>query len=273
MIEKTQISIIGCGWLGYPLALFLQKKGWTICGSSRSDEKLRLLEQHKIRPFKINVSDRLHGDYKGFFKSEILIINIPPGRRNPEVVKDHTRQIQAIIQAAKEGKVEKILFVSSTGVYGNENRVMTEVDKLNPVRKSGIALEIIEKSLLKQKTFQTTIVRMAGLVGGERKAGRFLAGKKDIANGGAPINMVHRDDCIAVIYEIIRQEKWGDIFNVCADKHPSRKDFYTAQALKDGFEPPHFADEGTGDYKIISNEKVKRVLDYTFQYPDPMQFP
>ena len=40
MSNKTTISIIGCGWLGYPLALFLKEKGYQVKGSSRSEEKL-----------------------------------------------------------------------------------------------------------------------------------------------------------------------------------------------------------------------------------------
>ncbi len=267
------ISIIGCGWLGYPLALFLKEKNYQIKGSSRSQEKLDLLQSHQIQAFNIQVDHSLKGDHlDDFFSSEILIINIPPGRRNPNVETAHPLQIKAIVEAAKKGDVKKIIFISSTGVYGNENRVLTEDDTPHPIRPSGKALVQIEAFLQKDDSLDTTILRMAGLVGGERKAGRFFAGKKNVPNGANPINMVHRKDCIQVIYEIIRQNCWNTIFNVCADEHPSKKEFYTAQALKDGFEPPTFMKDQSSDYKIISNAKLKKHLNYTLFYPDPMKF-
>ena len=274
MIKKTSVSIIGCGWLGYPLALFLKEKDYQVKGSSRNEQKLTQLEADGIQPFKIEVKKTLIGEnIVDFFDSKILIINIPPGRRNPNVETDHPLQIKAIVEAAQKGRVEKILFVSSTGVYGNENRIMTEEDVLNPIRTSGKALVKIESYLKSLNQFDISIARMAGLIGGNRKAGRFLAGKTNIPNGDALVNMVHREDCIRVLHEIIRQEKWGEIYNVCADKHPTRKDFYKAQAEKEGFDAPHFAADGGGDYKIISNEKVKRELGYGFLYEDPMTFP
>ena len=274
MLNKTTVSIIGCGWLGYPLALFLKEKGYKVKGSSRNEQKLLKLETEGIEPFKIEVKNRLIGEnISSFFDSEILIINIPPGRRHPNVETYHPLQIKAIIEAASKGQVQKVLFVSSTGVYGNENKIVTEEDALRPIRNSGKALVIIEKYLNSLKQLDITIARMAGLVGGDRKAGRFLAGKTNIPNGGALVNMVHRDDCIRVLYEIVRQEKWGKIYNICADKHPTRKAFYKAQAKKDGFEAPHFVDESEGSYKIISNEKMKKELAYRFLHPDPMTFP
>lgn len=275
MTKGRKISILGCGWLGYELALFLQKKGFFIKGNSRDTETLRSLKDNGIMSFSITVkTDRLEGkQIEDFFDSDILIINIPPGRRNPNVATEHPKQIKTIIEAAQKGSIQQVIFVSSTGVYGDENRVVTEADALRPVRDSGKALAIIEKYLQTINNLQITVTRMAGLVGGDRKAGRFFAGKKDIKNGGAPINMVHRTDCIHVIYEIIRQEKWNETFNVCADKHPTRKDFYIKRAELEGFEAPHFADNEHGDFKIVSNEKVKAVLGYTFEYPNPMEFP
>jgi len=99
-----------------------------------------------------------------------------------------------------------------------------------------------------------------------------LAGKKDIPNGNAFVNMVHRADCIGVITTIIQQERWGKLYNVCADEHPTRAAFYTSQAARQGFEVPQFKQEGEAAYKVISNAKLKRDLDYQFLHPDPMLF-
>jgi len=273
-MSLKNISILGCGWLGFPLAKFLISKGYSIRGSTTSASKIEKLKEAGIIPFQIKVADTLEGEnIDTFFQSDILILNIPPGRRQANVVKSHPKQIQLICDAAQKGSIQKILFISSTGVFANENKIIKEKDLPNPTRDSGKALVKAEAIIQNLENIESTILRMSGLAGGDRKAGRFLAGKKDIPNGMARVNMVHLDDCIQVIYEVLRQAKWDEIFHVSADEHPTRKDFYTSQAIQQGFEIPHFAEETKpASFKIISNEKLKKALSYQFIYPDPMKF-
>ncbi len=268
------ISVLGCGWLGLPLAKKLVEMGYIVKGSTQTPKKLALLHKYKIDPFLIEVQKKIKGNnLQHFFKSGILIINIPPGRKRRDVARSHPRQIAAIIEKALLHGTKRILFVSSTSVYGNVNRVVTESDEPRPETASGAALVTVEDLLLRQPDLETTIVRFGGLVGEDRQAGRFLAGKKDVKNGDAPVNMIHQEDCIGVLTQIIEQESWGDIFNACADEHPTRKAFYTAQAAKQGFEAPHFSEtEALINFKEVSNYKVKKVLSYEFKHADPMNF-
>lgn len=268
------ISILGCGWLGFPLAKKLVEMGYIVKGSTRTAKKISLLHQHKIDPFLIEVNKKIKGtNLQHFFNSGILIVNIPPGRKQKAVVRSHPQQIAAIVEKALLHGTKKILFVSSTSVYGNVNRVVTESDEPRPTTASGTALVKVEDLLLRQPDLETTIVRFGGLVGEDRKAGRFLAGKKDVKNGDAPVNMIHRADCLGILTQIIEQESWGDIFNACADEHPTRQAFYTAQAQKQGFELPQFSEtDALVDFKEVSNYKVKKALSYEFIYPNPMDF-
>jgi 3-hydroxyisobutyrate dehydrogenase-like beta-hydroxyacid dehydrogenase len=52
----TQISILGCGWLGLPLAKALLENGFAVKGSTTSQEKLSVLENSGIQPFLIALS-------------------------------------------------------------------------------------------------------------------------------------------------------------------------------------------------------------------------
>ena len=191
--------------------------------------------------------------------------------RIQNIEKVYPSQIKSSYALAKAGSISKILFVSSTGVYGNVNRVVLEDEKPIPERASSKAL-VAAEAFLQEQEIELSILRLAGLVGGDRKAGRFLAGKKDLSGAKAPINLIHREDCIQIIYEIIRQEKWGITLNASADKHPEKATFYSRQAQKLGLEPPTFKNEEGSDFKIISNEKLKRELNYSFIHPDPMDF-
>ncbi|MEN0047587.1 MAG: SDR family oxidoreductase [Bacteroidota bacterium] len=266
------VSILGCGWLGLPLGKFLVEKGFKVKGSTTSLDKLSTLSAAGIESFHLAAKPHtIEGkNIAEFFESDLLILNIPPGRRNEHVEKDHPAQIQTII---KYTKAEHILFISSTGVYGDTNAIAKEGDELAPTRKSTKALVKVEQYLQSLEDKKVTILRMSGLVGGDRKAGRFFAGKQGVSDPEKPVNMVHREDCIRVIHQVIVQEKWGEIYNVCADEHPSKKAFYIAQTGQLGLELPIFTESTRKDsYKIVSNEKVKRELNYQFLHPDPMRF-
>ncbi len=73
---KQTISILGCGWLGAPLAYSLLKKGFDVKGSTTSVEKVALLKESGIEPFLINI-ENLQINIDEFLKAEILIIAIP----------------------------------------------------------------------------------------------------------------------------------------------------------------------------------------------------
>ena len=57
------------------------------------------------------------------------------------------RQIQSIVDRALAGTVKKLLFISSTGVYSNDNQIVTEQSIPSPTTNSGKALVSIEKKL------------------------------------------------------------------------------------------------------------------------------
>jgi nucleoside-diphosphate-sugar epimerase len=267
---KSTISILGCGWLGLPLGNFLCQKGFRVKGSVTSEEMFPALEQAGIAPSLLVLSPELSGENtESFFSCNVLIVNFPPERR-ADIEEYLPAQIQSLLEHINKHKVRKVLFVSSTSVYPDVNREVYEHENLLPAKGSGRALKVVEDMLLEQKWFVTTILRFGGLVGYDRLPGKYLASKKNMANADVPVNLIHRDDCIEIIYQIIRQEMWGEVFNACADKHPLRKDYYRQAAVKAGLEPPVFADHGPSAYKIINSEKLKSSLDYAFKYPDPI---
>lgn len=271
--KNSSISILGCGWLGLALGEYLIAQGFSVLGSSTTASKLTTLADAGIQPFLIRAKPEVEGEgLAEFFSSPVLIINVPPRRRRENVEEIHFTEVKNIIDEAQRVKIKKIIYCSSTGVYPDNNASISEADSVAPTTASSRALVRIEEYLQSKSTLESTILRFAGLVGGDRKPGRFLAGKKGLSNGAAPVNLVHRDDCIRIIHEVIRQEVWGAIFNVCADEHPLKKEFYPQQAIKLGLEPPTFVDDGAASFKIISNEKLKRRLGYEFIHPDPRNF-
>jgi len=260
------VSIMGCGWLGFPLAEYLIKKKYSVKGSTTSAEKIDKLLAAGIDAFIITSTPKLNEEVDKFFDSEVLIINIPPGGADnkPEY---HSNQITFIKSAIEKSVINKVVFVSSTSVYNENNFSVIETDTLNPKSTSGKALLAAENILLNSNKFQTTVVRFGGLIGPGRNPGKFLVRRKNVSGGNTPINLIHRDDCIEIIYQIIVQNIWGEIFNAVSDSHPSKKEFYTKAALSVKLVPPHFNDENL-NFKIIDSSKLKQRLKYNFIHPD-----
>lgn len=266
--EKS-ISILGCGWLGLPLAKFFINKKYKVKGSSPSQEKLEGLKKDGIIPYHIFLNPNFNETYdQNFFKSEILIINFPPKRRE-DIEVFHPKQFEYLIKEINKSAVRKVIFISSTSVYADRNCIVTEIDQEVPEKSSGKALRTVEKMLIEQTNFQTTIIRFGGLIGYDRKPGRFFSKTKKVANGNSPVNLIHQDDCIDVISHIIENELWGKIYNACCPEHPLRKDFYTAAAKIGGFPIPEF-DNMENSFKIISSEKLVQETQYNFRFSNPI---
>lgn len=262
---KQTISILGCGWLGFPLALALQKQGYRIKGSTTTPQKIAQLQRNHIDAYQIQLLPEIQADnINEFLQASILILNIPPRvRRHGENF--HWLQIQHLMPAIISSPVQKILFISSTSVYGSEQGKVTEQTPPQPDKTSGKLLLKVENYLRKSK-FQVTILRLAGLLGEDRHPITTLAGKQNLSRGNAPINLIHLQDCIGIVREILQQQKWEEVFNAAADNHSPRRIFYPQIARIMGLEPPTFAEEQQPNCKVICNHKVKNVLGYVFQY-------
>lgn len=263
------ISVLGCGWLGLPFADYLIEKGYRVKGSTTTPGELGVIESHGIKPFYLVLDPDLRGDgIDDFFNSDVIFIGFPPERRD-DIVEYHQAQISSLIARIRCSPINKVLFVSSTSVYPELNREVFEDERALPEKASGKALLAVENRLGDCAEFKTTVVRFGGLIGYDRMPGRFLAGKSGISGGEAPVNLIHRDDCIRIIHKIIELDIWGEILNACADEHPHRKEYYIAQARKMGLKPPKFNETGRTSYKIVRSDRLKMLLGYEFKYPDP----
>jgi len=261
-----QISILGCGWLGMPLAKHLLQKGYSIKGSTTTESKLELLQNEGISPFLISLkANELPHETADFLEnSEILIINIPPGLRgNSE--ENFVAKMENFIPFVEKSSVKKVIFVSSTSVYADENQVVTEETFPKPETESGKQLLISENLLLNNSNFQTTILRFGGLIGEDRHPVKFLAGRNNVENPEAPINLIHQLDCIEIIQKIIEKEIWNTVFNAVAPFHPTRKNYYTEKALELNLVPPQFNENQASVGKTVSSNKLIEVLNYEFK--------
>ena len=267
------ISILGCGWLGLPLGTHLNNQDHTIYGSTTSPEKIEQLRALGIRPYLIKLSPKPENpsQLKPFFNTDVLLLNIPPGRKRDNVVDFHTRQIQSVINLISDGTIGFVIFVSSTSVYPKHPGEVSEDDAIpgQAARNSGNALLQAEQLLRQASGFETTVIRFGGLYGGSRHPANYLAGRQNLSRPNAPVNLIHRDDCIGIISQIIEDNITGEVFNAVADAHPTRRRYYSKAAKQLELEIPAFSeDEPDKNFKIVSNKKLKDRLSYQFIHPD-----
>lgn len=265
-MSKT-IAIAGLGWLGQPLAYRLATLGYTVKGSVTTVEKATLLQQNGFDVYPVEISESgIEGEVQALLNNaDCLIVMIPPGLRK-NTGADYVLKMIHLLQEIRNSSVSKIILVSSTSVYSDSQGKVTEKDEPAPDTIAGKQLRQVEELFLNTEELQTTIVRFGGLIGGSRQPVKYLAGRKDLADGDAPVNLIHRDDCINILVEILKQDAFGKVFNAVNPDHPKKSDYYIQKAKELNLEPPTFSEaESNETFKQVDSENLKTVLKYSFK--------
>ncbi|SMB99742.1 NAD-dependent epimerase/dehydratase [Hymenobacter roseosalivarius DSM 11622] len=268
------IAVLGCGWLGLPLAKALVAEGYSVAGTTTTPTRVLTLRDASIRPYLLSLGgkftatdrDTLHTLLSG---TETLVLNVPP--RRGTTTGSYVDLLRPVAQAVSTCQVKQVLFVSSTSVYADEPRAMRETDaQASPDAASDIlrAEDLFAPQTNGQDQERNTVVRLGGLFGPQRPPGRFLAGRHDVAQASAPVNLIHLADCVGLLSAIIRKQAWGYTFNACALSHPVRSDFYSKAARQLGLKPPGFRLDDSLGGKIIDSTLIRQTLDYHFQHDD-----
>lgn len=269
-MKSGTISVLGCGWLGLPLGKHLLTNGFSVKGSVTSSEKMNLLADAGIIPYRVVLNDDgAIVDDPAFFDCEVLIISIPP-RRIEAVEQVFPDQIGQLVPFILKSGIRKVIFISSTSVYPDNLLTACEDDHFSPEKGSGKACLLAEKRLSSQTEFKTTVIRFGGLIGADRNPARFLL-KLSGAVPNVPVNLIHQDDCIGILSALIDQECWGETLNACCPDHPMKKDFYGKAAQLSGLPEPLVSGQAEA-YKIVDSSKLIRLLNYQFIYSSPMDY-
>lgn len=173
---------------------------------------------------------------------------------------------------------KKFVYTSSTSVYGQtDGSQVSESSPTEPTAPTAQVLIETEKLLLcaaQSKKFPAVILRVAGIYGPDRGyyLSQFLNGEaKMVGHGERLINLIHRDDLVAIILTALKSGRPGEIYNV-VDEEPVpqiRLFRWLAEAL--GKQMPPFVSEEPHKraltHKKVSNRKLKMELGYVFKYP------
>lgn len=277
-LGKKRIGILGCGWLGFQLAKRLLELDITsqIKGSTTSASKLDVFKNVGIEGFVFGLNPAFSEDeatVKSFLDVDSLVISIPPRLAKNEHG-FHVEQIKAVVEALKQSQVKEIIFISSTSIYPDLNRSVFEDDVTSPTQSASPELVEAENLVISLRPEKTvSILRLGGIIGYERIPGKYVKGQKNMTTGSLPVNYIHPDDASEIIALMLIKGVYNETFNIVAPLHPSRREVYEKTCEQFEWETPTFLEpEPKPDFKIILADKLSRFYDYSFKFPDPLEF-
>ncbi|MFC0322558.1 SDR family oxidoreductase [Gallibacterium melopsittaci] len=265
------VAIVGLGWLGFPLARYLQSLGWNVKGSKRTHEGVERMRLQRVESYYLELTPAINADpddLETLLNVDSLIINIPPSEYFFDL-NNYILSVENLLTEALLHNVQHIIFISSTSVYPMISGTFTEDYFPKPTSDVGKALLEIEQRLWELQDIDVDIIRLAGLVGEDRHPVYHLSGKEHISGGNQTINLVHLTDCIRAIQLLLETPSYHRRYNLVAPIHPLKGEYYTKTAEKLGLPLPQFAENSEPMERIISADKICQDLDFVYQYPDP----
>lgn len=255
-----QVGILGCGWLGTPLASALIARGWPVRVSRTSVQGVADLQAKGFDSFQILVTPNAIQGTLDFFNSlDQLIISLPPNRK---AAVGFSEKIKKVVQFLESNTTCRILFLSSISVYG-QTGVFEESSDVFPETESARELVKSEKILLKARE-KVVIVRLGGLIGEDRNP-IFQFQEKPISNPKGIINFIHQKDAIEGIIQLLNHSALQGIYNLVSPHHPEREVYYRAMAKKYKLADPQFQGQDQIQKRWVNASKIQKLTDFEYQ--------
>ncbi len=269
MSPRPTVGIIGLGWLGLPLALALQRQGYDVWGTTTRKDEQDELSRQGLQVWQLRLDeDRVYEESslaELWKQTASCVLNIPPGlRKSPPG--SFLKKIQAFTGYLNPYTDIRLIFVSSTSVFGRAQGAVDETTLPEPDSPGGEELYRAEKWIRSWRP-ETTILRPGGLIGPDRHPVYSLSGRAGLRGGQDPINLVHQEDCIAIVLEILDKGYLGEYVHAVYPEHPTREEYYTRAALSRGLPAPEFENNRGESGKVVHSAFL---LEKGFSYTRPI---
>ena len=279
--------IVGCGYVGFPLAAELARRGHDVSGLRRSTETDVALQQAGVTPLHADLTQRETLETLPRDFDWVVNCVASAGGDASEYRRLYLDGMNNLVMwlASAPGQLNRLprlVYTSSTGAYGqNDGSLVDETSPTEPATETAKILVETEQLLLaaaRTKNLPAMILRAAGIYGPDRGylLKQFLRGEARIEDDGTrTLNMIHRDDLIGAIIAALERGRAGEIYNACDDEPVSQLEFYQWLAKELGRPLPPTATEETAaprkrglTNKRISNRKLRTELRVELAYPN-----
>lgn len=297
MSSTKNITIIGAGWLGIPLAITLLQKNNHVIATKQTFKGLHEISQifqnagisndnFQLIPFSNEVLEKkalTPQQLQVLFQDRQIIITIPPtpfikhdkAEMTEKGIADYGAFIHKIAELAEKNGATEIIYTSSTSVYGNSSGIIHEELPAMPQTYSAKAIINAEKAL-KHCSIPITILRLAGLIGHGRHPIFSLQGRDNIRSPFNAINLLHIHDLITAITVILNRQKSPQdyqIYNLVTPYHPNRQSYYQTIAKLHNLSMPSFEVAKPELKRIVDGGKITETGDFCYQEIDLLHAP
>ena len=275
----------GLGYTASALAQRLRAQGWTIRGTSRSDEKCAELTDQGIAAWTFDRDKPLAGPADAFEGVTHILSSIPPDAAGDPVIDCHGADIAALAP-----QLQWVGYLSTTGVYGDRGGgLVAETADRRPATLRGerrVAAEgswcnLWRENLGRDGGVPVHLFRLAGIYGpGRNPLATAQRGQaRRIIKPDQVFSRIHLDDITAVLEASIGRPNPGAAYNVCDDEAAPPQDVVAYACNLLGIDPPpeisfdqaDLSDMARSFYaenKRVANARIKHELGVTLTYPD-----
>jgi nucleoside-diphosphate-sugar epimerase len=270
--------VIGCGFLGLPLALRWQNQGDSVFATTRNKQRSLEFSDIGLHPLILDTTDPVSLEQLQQQSFDTVVVAVGMDRsRYDSVHHVYVGGLENVLKNLSED-IGQLIYVSSTGVYGDfGGEWVDESSPTDPQRDGGKACLEAEQ-LLQSSRFsdRATVLRMSGLYGNERVPTKSAVESKQWNKLSATgyLNLIHVDDAVSAVCIAADQNLVDETFLV-SDSNPTlRREYY--QFLADKFElgpipwanvAPDPNSRGSSS-KRISNRKFLEQTGLELKHPD-----
>jgi nucleoside-diphosphate-sugar epimerase len=242
-------------------------------GTTTAPERVGDIQAAGIRPVVLELAqtDRVHAL---LLDRGVVFLAVAAGRAHRDYRQVYLEGARHLINASKNTPVRRLIYTSSTGVYGQDDGSWVDEDSpTQPVSERGRILVETEQCLLNGAArlgICATVVRLSGIYGPGRGPQNRLAqvagGQRD--DGDAYVNLIHLDDIVTAMRKLIEVEYHG-VLNLTDDAPTTRRDYYDCLIAEAGLPPIQWiSGDHTGRGKRVRNDRIKRLLNLSLQHPE-----
>jgi nucleoside-diphosphate-sugar epimerase len=173
-----------------------------------------------------------------------LVVALPPS------TKDYLNIIKLTFENLDNTNLAQVIFLSSISFYKSKDLV------------------IKGEELIKKLSKDVVILRLGGLMGYDRVAGKY---SQNSVVTNSSTNYIYKDDVVSIIAKIVELKIKNRIYDVVAPIQSTKKIIYKQNAKKFGFKEPHFNSYFEEGLNLNPNRLCKE-LNYTFKKSSVLDF-
>jgi nucleoside-diphosphate-sugar epimerase len=252
------VLIIGLGETGKLLAANLLAQGHQVTGVSRH-------AQH-IEGVRHLVQDVLQADYASLPPINWVYILLTPDQRSAEAYQRiFIESILSISKALAAHPIQKIVFISSTSVYGQQHGEW--VDEDSPTQPTSLTAQILLQAEQRWRDIwqqRLIVVRPSGIYSATRqRLIRWVLEAKPV-HKNQWTNRIHIDDLAGLLAQLIHCKTPSMLF-IATDQQPALQDEVLDGIARFMGQPLPAKIEAACSGKRLKSKKVDEI-DYVFRY-------